>query len=235
MKMHLGDTFSGEHGDFSTLFHDTDFEQFVIRYFQAVGEPHEFASYKMVIGFTSLDNGDIMLHMVDAEGVDTFEELDSAADRHGVEFRLLSTIMQEGGFNIYPGDQLAGVLEDEDEDENDENDGDDGECDCPACNAMREIEEEMEGEFAEIPPETRKQLRKLAREVARSPLIGLLMAGFGFDQAIQDIVGKPDSENAEGCEDGDCNDCGTCQAEPEDDDYCDTCGVDPENDGTIGK
>lgn len=104
--MNLMTLFSGEHGDFATMFADNDFQNFVIRYFHDAGGENEFPYYKAVIGFTSLDNGDIMLHLVDAEGVDTFDDLERSANRTGVDFRLLSDIMKEGGFSIYPGDQL---------------------------------------------------------------------------------------------------------------------------------
>lgn len=130
--MNLGDIFSRGHGDFETLFHDTDLEQFVICFFTAEGEPGEFPNYKMIIGYTELPD-DIMLHLVDMEGVDTFVDADNEAARHGVEFRSLKGILAGGGFRITPRDQLDGVLDDPDE-------NDEPEDDCLDCNDCLEID-----------------------------------------------------------------------------------------------
>lgn len=215
----LANTFRGEHGDFSTLFHDCDLEQFVIRYFHDPGGANEFPYFKVIIGFTSMDNGDVMLHLVDAEGVDNFEELERAGARHGVEFRMLSDIMKDGGFAIYPGDQLEDEGEDEDEDEEPCVDGDCEDCglcsavddddefcltpkgraeaddydlydgdedaaaadmyalytdeddtclDCPDCSDIEGCRLDKDREM-EISPARRRELRRLARTLTRSP------------------------------------------------------------------
>lgn len=132
--------FSGGFGDFATLFTDTDLDEYVIRFFHN-DDPDKICSidgeafFKVMIGYTEMPNGDILLHLIDAEGADTWDEIYENAERYGVEFQLLSKMLQKHGFEITPIDQV------EWDDEDDDDDDDDGECwfcdgddpDCPFC------------------------------------------------------------------------------------------------------
>jgi hypothetical protein len=118
--------FTSGFGDFQTLFLDTDLGDYVCRFYNEDGE----AIYKCIVGYTELPN-DILLHIVDCENVDSYDELDEAIEKHGVSFQTLTTMLGQDGFCIIPYDQFA---EDEDEDEHkddtyisfkDFNDGDD--------------------------------------------------------------------------------------------------------------
>lgn len=116
--------FSGEHGDFSTLFGDCELDNYVIRFFHDAGGENEFPYYKRIIGFTDLENGDFLLHLVDAEGCDDFDDLERSANRTGVEFRCLYDLLEAGGFHIFPSDQVDEFHNDDDgywnEDEDDD-------------------------------------------------------------------------------------------------------------------
>lgn len=93
--------FAGQFGDFQTMFLDTDFDSYVVRFYDDAGS----AVYKQVIGYTELNNGEILLHMVDAECCDTWEELDESLEDHGVQFQTLTKMLGEDGFDIIPMDQ----------------------------------------------------------------------------------------------------------------------------------
>lgn len=129
--------FTGGFADFETLFSDTDFDEYVIRFYHndnptRPGNNDGHAFFKVVIGYTALGN-DILLHMVDAEAADTWDEIYENAERYGVEFQLLSKMLGNHGFEIIPADQVEW---DDDDDDDDDDDcwfcnGDDD--DCPFC------------------------------------------------------------------------------------------------------
>jgi hypothetical protein len=127
MGKNLYDDFSGAFGDFETFFHDVDFDCYVIRFWNEEGDS---ASYKQVIGYTELNDGDIMLHIVDAECADTFEEIEENANKYGVEFRLLSNLLRAGGLSAGGGFEISPVDQPCYDDDDDEDDGDDCDCDC---------------------------------------------------------------------------------------------------------
>lgn len=105
MKMNLQD-WTGGFGDLQTMFLDTEFGKYIVRYFDDSGMD---ASYKYIIGFTPLPNGEILLHMVDGGYA-----LEESFKRTGVEFATLTQVIGKHGFCIYPQDQ------DDDDDDEDE-------------------------------------------------------------------------------------------------------------------
>lgn len=139
--------FIGGFGDFETLFHDTDLGQYIIRFYDEDGD----AYYKAIVGYTNLAN-DILLHLVDADDIGEFEDIADSAEDYGIQFRLLSKIIGEDGFDIIPYDQY----DDEDDlcdlcgedvfdctcDDDDDEDGcdcDNCDCDCPLCTMMKDV------------------------------------------------------------------------------------------------
>lgn len=115
--MKIKDTFSSGFGDFATLFHDADLYSFVIRSFYTDDSDSDFnidgeARYHMIVGYTELQN-DILLHLVDVEGVDSWDEFD---DTESVSFELLSAFIGQHGFQILKVDQFS---DDDDDDDND--------------------------------------------------------------------------------------------------------------------
>ncbi len=68
------------------------------------------AMYKAIIGYTEIP-GDILLHMADAEGVDSMEELKANIGHNygGIQFRSLNALIRDADayFEIVPADQPA--------------------------------------------------------------------------------------------------------------------------------
>jgi hypothetical protein len=141
------ETFSGTFGDFHTMFLDTDLNKWVIRAFYE-GPPNDIldgeAHFKVILGMTEMHDGDILLHLADAEGTDSMDEVYESVNKHGVTFQLLSKFITSHGIEIRPADQGA--------DEDDEEDDTESNCEeCWSCGDCKEMEIDGCGLFCVCP------------------------------------------------------------------------------------
>lgn len=139
--------FVGMFNSFEALMRRGGFSDLVCRFYDSEGE----AIYKVIVGMTALPN-DVMLHMVDAEGMDEVMDIPNAIEEFGIEFRSLSTMMGEYGFDIIPFDQL---------------DEDGGNCngDCTNCFAAEMADTNQSKE-----PETEKKRTLSGKDLNRPSL-----------------------------------------------------------------
>lgn len=134
--------FIGGFGDFETMMHDTELEDFIVRIYTEDG----YAMFKNILGWTMLSD-DVMLTMIDAEGYDDDDELFDSIDHQGVEFRSLKQILKDGGIDIVPRDQYD-FGEDEDEDECE---GDCPKCFCDECPNCKDDDDDDDDECNDEP------------------------------------------------------------------------------------
>lgn len=128
--------FCGSFDSFDELLHETVMYERVVRFF-VDGE----AVYKVIVGSTKIPN-DILLHMVDAEGMTDISEIDEAIENFGLEFQKLSTLLGADGMEIVPFDQL----DDDNDDEKPNTDSNKctAECNCENKVETKETAEEKE-------------------------------------------------------------------------------------------
>ena len=92
--------FIGHFGDFYTLAHDTDLENFVVRRWNETGDD---ATFYYIIGSVPIGN-ELFLIVTTAEGVEDHYE---AVEKYGVSI-IAAKEFFEYGIEIRPNDQEAG-------------------------------------------------------------------------------------------------------------------------------
>lgn len=93
--------FTGDFGDFETLFHDAELSKYNIRFWM-----DGYCWKKRITGITRLDN-DYLLHLVNVGEEEEDEETETLLKKHGIEFVALSIIIgnKNNGMSILPQDQ----------------------------------------------------------------------------------------------------------------------------------
>lgn len=132
--------FCGNFDSFDELMDETEMYEKVVRFFTEDGD----AVYKIIVGSTAIP-GDILLHMVDAEGMTDISEIDEAIKNFGLEFQKLSTLLGTDGMEIVPFDQL-------DDEDNEQSSPDSNKCatDCKCENKAETKETAEEKEMKAI-------------------------------------------------------------------------------------
>lgn len=90
---------------FAKLLHDTSLKGKVCRFFDDEG----CAVRKIIIGSTAVPN-DVLLHMIDADDIETKKDFINDVNQYGIELHLLSKILNEYGCCISPSDQIFSSL-----------------------------------------------------------------------------------------------------------------------------
>lgn len=103
--------FRGGFGDFQTLAHDADIEQYVYCIF---GPEGNVESYKMIVGWTMLP-ADVLLHVIDVEGTEENFDIQAHIEKHGIQLVLLRDFVGPYGCEIHQDFQLDSSSENKSE------------------------------------------------------------------------------------------------------------------------